>query len=221
MGRENETNGTTRKRHATCRQNPTIWPPVSPFTPYKSDLGIHPLYLSAAVPDDVQKILGPSEKAQLYIRQKIYHPKISIDSILITNERIILRHPHAMGLKKDYTDYNYQDVSNVVLEKGLMRSTIKLALRFGGDPLGLENLPNAEAQTAYGLIRENLMRYQSPPTQNRMNVPANQQLPQPEVSSAVGPPTIIEREVVKIKCRYCGTLNDAASTTCSSCGAVL
>lgn len=32
--------------------------------------------------------------------------------------------------------------------------------------------------------------------------------------------TIIEREVVKIPCKYCGTLNDAVrSKTCSQCGA--
>jgi hypothetical protein len=177
--------------------------------------------LSVPVPDDVQKILGPNEQAKLYIRQKIYHPKISIDSVLITNERIILRHPHAMGLKKDYTDYNYQDVANVVLEKGIMRSTIKLVLRFGGEPLALESLPNQDAQVAYGLIRENLTKYQAPLTQDRTNVPANQQFPSAQTPSAAGTPTVIEREVVKIKCRYCGTLNDATSTACSGCGAVL
>jgi hypothetical protein len=177
--------------------------------------------LSAPVPDDFQKILGPDEQAKLYIRQKIYHPKISIDSILITNERIILRHPHAMGLKKDYTDYNYPDVANVVLEKGIMRSTIKLVLRFGGEPLALESLPNEDAQKAYGLIRENLSRYQAPLTQNRLNFPANQQFPSAQAPSAVGAPAVIEREVIKIKCKYCGTLNDATSTACSGCGAVL
>ena len=102
--------------------------------------------MSAPVPDDLQKILGPNEQAQLYIAQKIYHPKISIDSVLITNQRLILRHPHAMGLKKDYTDYNYQDVANVVLDKGFTRSTLKLVLRFGGEPLALEDLPNSDAQ---------------------------------------------------------------------------
>src|SRR6267378_539841 len=117
---------------------------------------------TTAIPDDLNKIMGPNEQIQHYIKQKIYHPKINVDSVLITNERIILRHPHAMGLKKDYTDYNYQDVSNVVLEKGLLRSTIKCTLRFGGEPLVFDGLPNSDAQSAYGLIRENLVRYQSP-----------------------------------------------------------
>ena len=54
----------------------------------------------ANVPDDVTRILGPGETVQLFIQQKIYHPKISVDSVVLTNERIILRHPHDLRLKK-------------------------------------------------------------------------------------------------------------------------
>jgi len=179
------------------------------------------LALSAPLPDDLQKILGPNEEAQLYIAEKIYHPKISIDSVLITNQRIILRHPHAMGLKKDYTDYNYQDVANVVMDKGFTRSTLKLDLKFGGEPLALENIPNSEAQRAYGIIRENLSRYQAPFSQAMMGAPAYQQAPPAQTPSTAGPTTVVEREVVKIKCRYCGALNDETAKACISCGANL
>jgi len=177
--------------------------------------------LSAPFPDDLQKILGPNEQAQLYIAQKIYHPKISIDSVLITNQRVILRHPHAMGLKKDYTDYNYQDVANVVLDKGFTRSTLKLVLRFGEEPLALESIPNSDAERAYGLIRENLGRYQTPLAQNMASPPAYQQPPPAQASPTGGPTTVVEREVVKIKCRYCGALNDETARACVSCGASL
>ena len=34
-------------------------------------------------------------------------------------------------------------------------------------------------------------------------------------------PTIIEREIVRVRCRYCGTLNDTTDSSCSSCGARL
>jgi hypothetical protein len=133
------------------------------------------------VPEDVKKILGPNEQSQIYIKQKFYHPKINIDSVMLTNERIVLRHPHAAGLKKDYTDFNYKDVSNVVLEKGLTRSTVKCTLRFGGDPLALKDIPNSEAEKAYGLIRENVGRYQSPLTPQSEGVSPAQ--PQSGVSS--------------------------------------
>jgi hypothetical protein len=111
-----------------------------------------------SAPEDLKKILGPNETVEMYIQQKIYHPKINIDSVVITNERIILRHPHALGLKKDYTDFNYKDFSNVILDKGILRSTIKCTLRFGGEPLSLNDLPNSDAEKAYGIIRENISK---------------------------------------------------------------
>src|SRR5580704_8272883 len=104
-------------------------------------------------PDDLKNILGSNEKVELYIKQKIYHPKINVDSVVVTNERIILRHPHALGLKKDYTDFSYQDISNVGLKKGALRSTVNCTLRSGGDPLALDSLRNSDAEKAYGLIR--------------------------------------------------------------------
>jgi hypothetical protein len=124
-----------------------------------------------STPEDLKNILAPNETVQLYIKEKIYHPKINIDSLVLTNERIILRHPHALGLKKDYTDYNYRDISNVILDKGILRSTIRCTLRFGGDPLALNDLLNVDAEKAYGIIRENINRYQTAPPTGYDNAP--------------------------------------------------
>jgi hypothetical protein len=123
-----------------------------------------------ATPEDIKNILGSNEKVELYIEEKIYHPRINFESVIITNERIIFRHPHALGLKKDYTDYSYRDITNVTLEKGLLRSTIKLTLKHGeqtetqqeGQRMDLENLPNDLAEKGYGIIRENIGKFQSP-----------------------------------------------------------
>ena len=78
-----------------------------------------------ATPDDLKDILDPNENVQLYIKQKFYHLAIDIDSVVITNQRVILRHSHALGLKRDYTDYSYLDFENVMIDKGILRSTIK------------------------------------------------------------------------------------------------
>jgi hypothetical protein len=124
-------------------------------------------------PDDLTKILGSNERVELYIKQKIYHPKFNVDSVVVTNERIILRHPRAIGLKKDYTDFNYKDISNAVLEKGILRSKIKMTLRLGGESLSLGDLPNSEAEKAYGIIRQNSASSQSPqPVVVQVAVPA-------------------------------------------------
>lgn len=160
-----------------------------------------------SIPDDLKNVLGPSEQVQLYIRQKIYHPKINIDSIVITNERIILRHPHALGLRKDFTDFSNRDISNVILDKGMIRSTVRCTLRFGGEPLSLSGLPNSDAERAYGLIRENLVRYQSPFTAASAGVPPFRQTSAPLTASVV--------------CSRCGAQAARGQRFCGSCGSPL
>ena len=155
------------------------------------------------LPEDLKNILGPNEQVEIYIKQKIYHPKINVDSVVITNERIILRHPRDLCLKKDYTDFNFQDISNVVLDKGILRSTIKCTLRFGGDPLMLGDLPNDEAEKAYGIIRENLVRYQSPFTAGAAGVPPLQKA-QPAGTL--------------VACPKCGTRLNMGQKFCGNCG---
>ncbi len=163
------------------------------------------------VPADVRQILGPNEQVELDIRQKIYHPKINIDSVVITNERVILRHPHALGLRKDYTDYNYQDIANVILDKGVLRSTLKFTLRLGGEPLTLGDLPNSDAEKAYGIVRENLVRYQAPFSAGYAGVPSfqKQQRSQPPVTSSAQ----------EGHCQKCGAALFPGQRFCGGCGA--
>jgi hypothetical protein len=149
-----------------------------------------------AAPEDLTNILGPNETIEIYVKQKFYHVKIDIDSIVITNERIILRHPHALGLKKDYTDFNYGDVENVIIDKGIVRSTVKCTLKFGGEPLLLNDLPNADAEKAYGIIRENISRFQ---------MTASPKGTIPEI----------------IFCKFCGAKNKPEDSKCINCGALL
>jgi hypothetical protein len=162
-------------------------------------------------PDDLKQVLGPNEQVQLYLKQKIYHPTINVDSVVLTNERIILRHPHALGLRKDYTDFNYQDIANVVLKKGLTRSTVECTLRLGGDPLALNDLPNSEAERAYGIIRENLVRFQAPFSAGYAGIPG---APRPPVPQAGMPNPSTARG-----CSKCGATLVPGQAFCGSCGA--
>ena len=136
-----------------------------------------------ATPDDIKNLLGSNEKVELYIEEKIYHPRINIESVIITNERIIFRHPHALNLKKDYTDYSYRDIMNVKLDKGILRSTIKLMLKPKEGNQGknqeehllLDKLPNDLAEKGYGIIRENIGKFQTPFSTGYANVSQLQQ----------------------------------------------
>ena len=84
-----------------------------------------------------------------------------------------------MGLRKNYTDYSYRDIINVTLHKGILRSTIKLTLKSKGEHQGehkeedldLDNLPNDLAEKGYGVIRENIGKFQSPFSTGYANIP--------------------------------------------------
>jgi PH (Pleckstrin Homology) domain-containing protein/rubredoxin-like zinc ribbon protein len=158
------------------------------------------------VPRDVVRILGPGEEVQLFIETKIYHPRVNVDSVVLTNERIILRHPYDLSLKKDFTDFSYTDLTPATLDKGLLRSTIKSQLKSTGKPFVLDNLPNADAEKAFGVIQSNIVRYQTPfSTGPGMN---------PPIGTAQG-------SLVGVTCQKCGHASRPESKFCDSCGAKL
>ncbi len=149
-----------------------------------------------ATPDDLKDILDPNETVELYIKQKFYHLVIDIDSVIITNQRVILRHPHALGLKKDYTEYKYLDFENVIIDKGILRSTIKFTFKSSAPPLMLIDIPKEDAEKAYRTIRDNINKAQT------------QAL-------------IQETTPAMIICSYCGTKNKPEASICINCGAKL
>ena len=159
------------------------------------------------IPNVISRILGPGEQVQLYIQQKIYHPKLNIDSVVLTNSRIILRHPHDLRLKRDFTDFSYTDIANAILDKGILRSTVKCDLRFGGDPLSLADLPNSDAEKAYGIIRSNIARYQTPFATGYAAMAPAGPMPQPMPAQAMG-----------VRCPKCGQISNPGVKFCGACG---
>ena len=115
------------------------------------------------VPSDLLKLLDPDEKILLYMKQKKYHPAIDLESIAITEQRIILRRPSMLTIKKSYTDYSYGDIVNVSIDKGPLRSTIKLNLRMDSNDLLVEDIPNDDADAAFKVIRDKIEQSRSYP----------------------------------------------------------
>jgi len=108
------------------------------------------------VPDDIVPLLDENEKVLFGIKQRKYRPAINIESATITNKRIILRRPSMLRIKKSYVDYSYGDITNIILDKGPMRSTIMLNLKLDANDLVIEDIPNEMAQQAFRLIREGI-----------------------------------------------------------------
>jgi hypothetical protein len=108
------------------------------------------------VPDDIMPLLDDDEKVLFSIRQKKYRPAINIESATITSKRVILRKPSLLRIKKSFVDYSYADITNIVLDKGPLRSTIMLNLKMDANDLVIEDIPNDMAQQAFRLIREGI-----------------------------------------------------------------
>jgi Bacterial PH domain len=107
-------------------------------------------------PSDVLKLLDQDEKLLLYMKQKKYHPAINIESVAITDKRVIFRKPSMLTIKKSFTDYSFADILNVKIDKGPLRSTLNLNLRMDGSDLIVDDIPNDEAQKAFKLIRQGI-----------------------------------------------------------------
>lgn len=110
------------------------------------------------IPDDILPLLDGNEKVLLSIRQRKYRPAINIESITLTDRRVILRRPSLLRIKKTFIDYSYRDITNVVLNKGPLRSTIMLNLKLDANDLVIEDIQNDEAQQAFRIIREGIDR---------------------------------------------------------------
>lgn len=107
-------------------------------------------------PSDLLKLLDQDEKLLLYMKQKKYHPAINIESVAVTDKRVIFRKPSMLTIKKSFTDYSYADILNVTIDKGPLRSTLNLNLRMDGSDLIVEDIPNDDAQEAFKLIRQGI-----------------------------------------------------------------
>ena len=105
------------------------------------------------IPSDFAKMLDPDEKVLLYMKQKKYHPAINIESVAITDRRVIMRKPSMFTIKKSYTDYGYADILNVSIDRGPLRSTLRLNLKIDASDLLVEDIPNDDAQEAFRIIR--------------------------------------------------------------------
>lgn len=52
------------------------------------------------IPSDLEKVLDSDETVSLYTKQKRYYAAIDLESIAITNKRVILRKPQLLAMKK-------------------------------------------------------------------------------------------------------------------------
>jgi hypothetical protein len=97
--------------------------------------------------------MEPKETIEQFIDGEKY-PDITIDTLAVTNERIIVRRPQTVAVKSDLTIYSYTDIVGVGLEKGFMRSILRLKVKNGGVFMDSIRLPATVAEETFGFIKD-------------------------------------------------------------------
>ena len=108
-------------------------------------------------PEEVKEILESDEKVLYGVQQAGIGGKITgLESIFITNKRVIKMKPKTLGLRADIEDYLYKDMANVKLDKGILRSSISIVMRFRSDNVKIENIPKDEAYKIFKAIDDGI-----------------------------------------------------------------
>jgi len=155
----------------------------------------------SVLPEDVRSILNPGEKILLAVKQSL---DVLPEMIFVTNRRLIFRKSSALGLKKTVTDYPYSDIVNITIDRGLVRSTVDIKMRSGGE-LKITDIPKEEAYRLHRTIRERISGVH-------------------EESRAIElplPPGVEAKKIEKLKCPRCTKEVIEDFTVCPHCGLAL
>jgi hypothetical protein len=109
------------------------------------------------VPNEVQDILKFDEKVLYAFQQAGIGGKVmGLESIFVTERRVIKMKPKTFGLRADIGDYLYKDMANVKLNKGLLRSGIRIQMRFMSEDVRIENIPKDGANKVFKAIQDGI-----------------------------------------------------------------
>jgi len=75
----------------------------------------------------------------------------------------------------------------------------------------LNDLPNSDAEKAYGIIRSNIARYQTPFSTGYAGMAPAGAIP-------TGIPSVVPAAAVGLRCSKCGQMSSQGSKFCGACG---
>lgn len=108
-------------------------------------------------PEEIKKILELDENILEGVQQAGFGGKIAgVESVFVTNKRMIKLKPNTLGLRSEIEDYLYKDIANVKLDNGILRSSIHIVTRFRTEPIIIENIPKDAANKIYKIIQEGI-----------------------------------------------------------------
>lgn len=102
------------------------------------------------LPDDMKYLINYDEKV-------IWVLKAS-ETVVVSDQRVIIRRSGSMGLKKSFVDYPYSNMVNIKLDRGIRRASVEILMRSGVQSIRIGNLSKSDAYQLHRIIRENIIR---------------------------------------------------------------
>jgi len=107
----------------------------------------------AMLPEDMKHLINYDEKVAWVLRGS--------ETVVVSDQRIIIRKAGGLRLKKSFVDYPYANMVNIKLDRGVRRASVEILMRSGVQSIKIGNLSKADAYQLHRILRENIIRTSS------------------------------------------------------------
>jgi len=152
------------------------------------------------LPEDMKHLINYDEKVAWVVHGS--------ETVVVSDQRIILRKSGGLGLKKTFVDYPYSNMVNIKLDRGVRRASIEILMRSGVQSIRISNLTKPDAYQLHRILRENIIHASTSQGPGQ---------PFPVVIQTPDKPTSAGEEDGQHKCKNCGRQVSADFALCPFC----
>ncbi len=157
----------------------------------------------AMLPEDMKHLINYDEKVAWIVRGS--------ETVVVSDQRIIIRKAGGLHLKKSFVDYPYANMVNIKLDRGVRKASIEILMRSGVQSIRIGNLSKTDAYQLHRILRENVIRASS----------SEQKQPFPVIIEKPERSFHDDKTENDRKCPKCGSKVKADFTLCPFCKYVL
>jgi len=106
------------------------------------------------LPNDVKHLINYDEKVIWVLKGS--------ETVVVSDQRIILRKSGGLGFRKSFVDYPYANMVNIRLDRGIRKASVEILMRSGVQSIKIGNLSKGDAYQLHRILRENIMRSSAP-----------------------------------------------------------
>ena len=156
-----------------------------------------------SIPEDMKHLINYDEKVTWVVSGS--------ETVVVTDQRIIMRKTTGLGLKKTFVDYPYSNMVNIRLDRGVRHASVEILMRAGVPNIKIASLSKTDAFQLHRILRENIIRVSG--SDGPKPFPVFIQPPERPVERA--------EKQVDLLCKKCGRKVSDDFTVCPFCRSAL